>query len=287
MLESLRHESGGRWHISEFRELYSTEEQARAYDAIHGNEAYSDRMHGAEVAMLQRHKSDIVNCWSERVAVIDLGCGMAENTVIVLDEAVRQGKRPHYHPVDLNNFYLKAATERAQKIGAKVTPHSTDIHDIAGLAASARGDNALNFWLSVNFSNFPYLLGPIAAEMRHGDTAFFAVQLLKDANLALSAYRVPELVNFLFLALERAGVRKEDAEYFAEVNNATMESGFIVKKVPDELRRRGVAEGDRIVVMRSFKPTLERFEKMLSAHFRPEIKTDDDGDFAIALCHSK
>jgi len=281
----------GAWRLDDPKLSYLTDEQVNAYLGLENTPSYSGAMHDAERQLIEKHKIEIIGMWPESIALIDLGSGPAEKTVVKAAEGKRRGKRVAFHPVDVNKRMLEIAGANARREGLEVFPHNCLIEDferVIGEARKTAGAVYLNF--GATHTNFPVsFLDKLGSAMKKGDFLYVSTQLRKKGEEAalVATYSSPLLEDFALGVLRHAGFERGEVEWKPVFVKDTVEHSSIVKRVPPRLAALGMKPGDRIVTHNSRKQTLGEFKEMLSQRFEPTVWTNGDGSFAIAVCRKK
>jgi uncharacterized SAM-dependent methyltransferase len=242
-------------------------------------------MHDAETQLLEKHKSEIVSLWPAQTALLDLGCGAAEKSLLKLVEARAQGKRGVLHAVDVNGVMLSEARRNADAAGIEVRTHSELMENVASLAALARdGADAVYFNIGANYANFPVsFLDVIRSEMRPGDFLYLSAQLRgSDTAGIVAGYKTPGVRAIADGPLRLAGFRDGDFRRVVRLAGDTVETVAVAERVPRKLARIGVHAGDEFVTVRSRKPSLDELRSHLSA-FRAKVWTNAEKSYAIAV----
>lgn len=237
--------------------------------------------------------------------VVELGCGTAEKTRIVLDALCEAGTLGRFVPFDVSEGVLRAAAERING-----DYHEVDVHGVVGdfehhLGAIPDGGRRMIAFLGGTIGNFPPVersgfLGRIAALMHPGDAFLLGCDLVKDVGRLEAAYDDARGVTAEFNRNVLRVLNRELGADFA-VDSFEHVARFDRRQEWMEMLLRSTR--DQVVTVRelSLEVSFSSGEEMrteISAKFRPEgIRaelersglaveiwwTDSAGDFGVAL----
>ncbi|NYZ79690.1 L-histidine N(alpha)-methyltransferase [Candidatus Micrarchaeota archaeon] len=282
---------GGRWRLDDSKLWYLSEDQAKAYLKATEGEKYHTSFFSKEEVLLEKHKEEIVKSLPDDVAIIDLGCGTAEKSLIKVEEAIKQGKNARFHLVDVNPYFLTLAIRNSKEIGCIPVAHLDLIENFPIIFGKIREKNdAIYIHFGPNHVNFEAgFLKKIKKSMTKKDAIYISAHQMrneKNVDEIIAGYATKEVEEMNFKVLEMVGFDKKHLQYGVRLNNDTIECYFTVKSVPEYLEYLGIKPGHEIIVVTSRKPTLEEFEQLLSI-FDYKMWLNDERDFAIAVCKLK
>lgn len=265
---------------------YQSTEQAKAYLATDDSEDYKRGMHDAEHNLLNRNMGKIIALMEDQVSIIDLGCGNARMTIDIVKRAELKGRNIAFYLVDISHDILSTAVQNAQAAGiANVRGLEGDFEKLDELLVNVGTERQRFFNLGANFVNFDSdkILSIIRANMRDGDLVYFSAQLGNgNSDAIVKQYSAnPSAVGMTLGALAFVGVFPENVDYNARMNPATreIECFVTVKELSEDLRSVGVKVGSEIVVITSFKPTLEKFKEIANRYFEGEFLLNEEGTY--------
>ncbi|OVE78862.1 hypothetical protein BVY00_01690, partial [bacterium G20] len=119
---SLKKIDNGVWDFSDSVLLY-TPDAEKKYETIQQTDnAYYQEVTRPERDYLKKVASDIAESLPDKFEYIDLGPGTEHKEQFFFDELKKQNKDFIYKPVDINERFLRMATEYADKQGLPVAP---------------------------------------------------------------------------------------------------------------------------------------------------------------------
>lgn len=288
------------WYLNNSKLWYLDESGVEAYVRHTKTPLYKEKMQDAELNCYLGNFNKIAECiyrfeptiQFERppsAVFLDLGCGEALKTVEVVKRLLSPSRRVYFCPVDISELMLKKAAASAAAAGIDAYPIQGDfavdlrkVIDSIPITPNAQCRRFFN--LAANFVNFDRdsILATLREAMRSEDTVYFSAQL-SDSSIAYlcKQYIAEHAEKMCFSVLKHLGFKEQDLEYAVRFNHVSreVELYFEVKRVPEELKRIGILKGDLIVVVTSYKPKREDFEKVAQKYFKGEVISNEDGTY--------
>jgi SAM-dependent methyltransferase len=126
--------------------------------------------------------------------------------------------------------------------------------------------------------------------MRPNDLVYFSV-LLSDANQEeiVAQYKNQIVEEMTFTTAKLVGITPENAIYDAGLNPITkdIECAVTITRLTEEMQDNGVRLGDRVVVIKSHKPTLQKFKEIAGKYFEGQFLFDESGTFVAFFGRKK
>lgn len=151
-----------------------------------------------ERAIFQAHADEMVKAAADgpqRLAIIELGAGMATKTGILLAAAVRRQGEVTYEAVDVSSTALEEAKRNLEANIPGVTVHArvADYTEGLGALAAAPGTRRMVMYIGSSIGNFDPkgaldVLRSVRKELAVGDRLLLGVDMVKDLPTLLAAY---------------------------------------------------------------------------------------------------
>ena len=123
------------WNIADSKLWYLTPEQAQAYLDLEGSQEYKKAMFDTEIEMLKKHMHEIAEeiLNSEKINIIDIGCGDGKKAVPVID-VLNEKSSLRYCPIDISGYMVQKAIEKITKLNkGEVVKFQWNISDFDNL----------------------------------------------------------------------------------------------------------------------------------------------------------
>jgi uncharacterized SAM-dependent methyltransferase len=280
------------WSLEELSLWYLTEEQAKEYLRITEEGSYSQKYVSAEKDLIKNSKSEIVRKLSDSFNIVDLGCGDGSKALELILESAEQGKNTIYVPVDINQYMLDLAEEKAKGL-VRTVPINADLTKLSlpEITRDLHPNNLLLF-AGHTFGNFDtkYIANHLSANMQSNDYLLIGMQTRNmSIDAIITAYNSKPVEDWVFLTPKQAGFTKEDLSYKIMYDTETKRITFVftVLNVPIDLQDTRMSRGDEIRVLFSYKPTTVELRMDLEQHFDIKMYTNQQNSCALSLCKLK
>jgi len=254
-----------------------------------GRTAYSKTIHDEEFLLIKSIASQIIKGLPDSFSYIDLGPGSGEKSVLLLEACKYECKRIDYIPVDVSKFLPDKAVKTVRKAGFISKPKLATFEELPNdkeFLNSLRPERFVSFGLTyINYepSEIHKLLKKL---MGPRGQSFITVQLGDriDLEKTKKLYRIPANEKIFLAKLKLLDINKTDIKNFEITNEIKV--FVILKKVPNILGIKGIKKGDKILVWKTFRPTLENFVSIISRDFR-YVLYDKGLEFVTAVLKQK
>ena len=282
-IKSIKQLKKGVWDFSSSVMTYSPE-SAKIYAEL-GRTAYGETVHSEESLLIKSVTSQIIKSLPDSFSYIDLGPGSGEKSVLLLETCKSEGKQIDYIPVDVSKFLLDKAVETVRKMGFISRPKLATFEELPNdkeFLNSLRPERFVSLGLTyINYepSEIHKLLKKLIGPRGQ---SFITVQLGDriDLEKTKKLYRISANEKIFLAKLKLLDIDKADIKNFEITNEIKV--FVILKKAPNILEIKGIKKGDKILVWKTFRPTLKNFVSNISQDFR-YILYDKGLEFVAAV----
>ncbi|MBS3142477.1 L-histidine N(alpha)-methyltransferase [Candidatus Woesearchaeota archaeon] len=275
-------------------------EGARRWDALVRSKGYS--LGFTESEMLTKHAQDIINTFTSRFNVIDIGCGNGEKAQIILKGI--SGFRPKYAALDISPEMLGLAenniTKELKTLNAEF--HTVDFEEgnFANITQHLREKNYPNnlfLFLGNTVGNVPdksRILSNIRESMTVKDFLLIGIEMFDLSRIqdVLAHYHGNKVWrNIIFTTLEHCGLHQDDGafEVTFNKNKSQVEARFILKTAKElKYGERTIRfrKGEKILLMISYKSTPKNIQILLAetGFMIHRLFLNEREDYALILC---
>lgn len=252
------------------------------YQTIQREASYKDNVERGERKFLHQIAGDVAKQLSDNFVCVDLGPGTGEESALFLSEIQANGKQvKEYVGIDISEAMLLETQARMTIAGIDNTQLKQMSFEEGLSQVRSLPESKLITVLGLTLFNSGIQgLDVVTNHLRNQDKAFLDVQPREriDMENLKRTYTEPATLDFHNAKLELIGLKLgESADNLTVDDN--MEFSVQVTKLNPFLEERGVRVGDKIILARSYRPTLEEvinyFEK---DGFRVDV-FDDGGEF--------
>lgn len=290
------------WNIADSKLWYLTPEQAQAFLDLEKDKDYQRDIIEKEMILINENINTIMRMIdSNKINLIDLGCGDGKKAVIFLKKMKSKGSkdaRVRYCPVDISGYMVEKALTKINEADVeeivKFQWNISDFENIENIASILRyGDFRKNLILLLGntLGNFEIneLLYEIRSSMVDGDVLIIGNGLdNRNPRDILKAYDNTNLDNLLIKTVLQLGIPKENLRYGVRFANSRVEMYYTIlkdQKINFLNREVSFNKGDQILVAISYKYSPEDFRAFLKMYFsKSEISISKDKSYALAIC---
>ncbi|MCW6160092.1 MAG: L-histidine N(alpha)-methyltransferase [Candidatus Micrarchaeales archaeon] len=280
------------WHLARSDTWYQHPSQVNLYNAITSNHDYASDMCRAEERCFYDNKSDLRGLFPRRFYLVDLGPGDGKHTFKLMRAAGLTQRIGHYYPVDISEIELKKSSATASREGIpNVTAIKANfIEELSKVTDSVSLSRPALYNIGASFSNFDreFILALLSDGIPAGNYAYLSAQLLTgDAAKIEIQYAQEESTQIVIEVMKSFGFEKSDIVPEVEYNWPTREIwvSVVINRMPAEVAKlngefKNIEEGNRIVIMKSYKPKLFEFEQLAGRYFNGMVFTDKAATYA-------
>jgi uncharacterized SAM-dependent methyltransferase len=243
----------------------------------------------------------------KNLSIFDLGTGDGSKADFILSNL--QAFFPNlgftYYAIDFSHQILDMAMDKVKmdhpfvntiKINERIPEMENNNLLKKNMNSSA---NNLILCLGNLFSNLDYELFTqfFSRITRPSDLLVIGVEVRKnddsDIKRIVDKYSSSADKHFVMSAFEEIDIREPNLKHEVVFNKETNKIEVYIEmlSLPQNLIKRvgdiGFKEGDKILMVSSWKPTAEEFREQLSKNFSVEIITNKDKTLAVAFCRIK
>lgn len=282
-LESLVHISPHIWNYSDSLLLYISS-GVEKYESLQDTDTpYFELVTKPEKEYLQSIAKNIVNLLPKKFEYIDLGPGTEHKEQFFFAELKKQGKEFTYIPVDISEHYLKLAEIHATKQGISARPIQTSFEEVA----SVLGETSIPRFVSIGltFSNYEpqYILNLLKTIA--GTNGFVCINSQIRDRVDMSAIEKVYTEDAVTLAddkLKLLGLDPNKDVTPRKVDNKIQVWCSIINP-SEEIAKKGVIAGDKFLVFRSLRYTLEQLQKEIQKSSNEYYLFDTGASFIATL----
>ena len=253
-----------------------------------------------EIAILERHSSEITADWDEQVALIELGSGSSRKIRILFD--AWNGPLT-YMPIDISKHYLQIAAESIQKDypHLEVVPVCSDYTTHLDIPRWESFHRRVLFFPGSTVGNFEpddakRFLSYLASRNTGGDRMIIGVDLEKDARILNAAYNDAKGVTAAFNLNILRRINRElganfDLEHFEHRAFFNAQKHRVEMHLVSAIEQRVTishdtftfAAGETIHTENSYKYSMDSFNRLVSGTgFRiARTWTDEEELFSV------
>lgn len=255
-----------------------------------------------EAKIIKTYVKDIWGETSERVNLLDVGCGTGEKALLFLEKVKKKKKK--YVALDISRSMLELTKNNILK---KEPNLNTEFHNIdfeegnfANITESLREKNYSNNLLLFlgntlgNVSDKSRVLSNIRESMTLKDYLLIGIELfdVKRIQDILSHYKGNTLwKNNIMTALEYFGLTKKDGSITVKFNKdkSQVEARFVIKKsktIKYGSKSINLIKGNKILLMVSYKATPKTMQILLAetGFVIKRLFLNKREDYALFLC---
>lgn len=287
------------WNIADSKLWYLTPEQAQAYLDVEKSEEYKKEMIDKEIEVLKENMANITEevAKSEKVVIMDIGCGDGKKAIVPINFLREKRKRIVYCPIDISGYMVEKAKQNISKLDVdEVVEFKWNISDFENLENVTpllrKGDEGIfMLFLGSTLGNFEMheVLYEIRESMNFNDCLLIGVALNKlSPEELIKAYTSKYSDDFLGKVLEQIGFARDEMEFGARYKNSRVESFYTIKAekiIEFQDKKIQFNKGDQIIVSVSYKYDEKQFESAIKLYFgNYKIYLNSDKTWALVLC---
>lgn len=290
------------WNIADSKLWYLTPDQSQAFLDLEKDEDYKRDIVETEMNLINNNIDSIISMInSNKINLIDLGCGDGKKAVIFLKKLKKVGRgdtRVRYCPVDISAYMVEKALTNIREAEVEEIVNFqwniSDFENIENIASVLRfGEFKKNLILLLGntLGNFEIneLLYEIRSSMSGEDVLVIGNGLdTRNSDEILKSYNTSSLDNLLVRTVTQLGIPKENVRYGARFANSRVEMFYTIlseHKITFFDREVVFKEGDQILVAVSYKYSPEDFKAFMKMYFgTTEIFISEDNSYALAIC---
>lgn len=285
-LASLKPIGNGTWDYSDSLLIYlpGADEE---YEAIQEDEsAYNRLVTVPERAYLESIANDLVSGLPNEFDYIDLGPGTEHKEQFVFDAARTQGKTFTYIPVDISEKYLRMAGKYAEAQGIAAVPLRAAFEEVAQKLGSAERPRFISLGLTYGNYESAQILEVLKGIAGPNGTTFINAHLRERTDIeALREIYADVVPGLVAEKMRLLGVHGDSIAAYDTTDEIRV--WCQLAETPPALERRGVAPGNRFLVLQSLRPSLGDLQQALVAKFTNVRLFDTGGPFVgAALANS-
>lgn len=289
------------WNIADSKLWYLTPEQAQAYLDLEGSQEYKKAMFDTEIEMLKKHMHEIAEeiLNSEKINIIDIGCGDGKKAVPVID-VLNEKSSLRYCPIDISGYMVQKAIEKITKLNkGEVVQFKWNISDFDNL------ENVSLLLRDKEFrQNFFLFLGSTISNFEPHEVMYEIMEAM-DKNedyvlmgVALTTTKIEDIIksysnnlqnDFLSRVLTSIGFQKKDLELNVRYKNSRIEFLYTIKdnitlKLGDQ--ELIFIKGDQILVAVSHRYDEKELRRMMKLYFKEtKFFINKEKSWALVLGH--
>ncbi|MEI7718512.1 MAG: L-histidine N(alpha)-methyltransferase [archaeon] len=290
------------WNIADSKLWYLTPDQAQAFLDLEKDKEYQKDIIEKEMMLINENINTILEMMnSNKINLIDLGCGDGKKAVIFLKKLKTKGAKDtkvRYCPIDISGYMVEKALNKVAEAGVdeivKFQWNISDFENIENIASLLRtGEYKKNLMLLLGntLGNFEIneLLYEVRSAMGEGDVLVIGNGLdNRNAQEILKAYDSPHLDKLLIKTVTQLGIPHDKLKYGVRFANSRVEMYYTIMegcKISFLGREVPFDKGDQILVAVSYKYAADDFKAFLKMYFgKSEIFVSKDKSYALALC---
>lgn len=266
-----RAERPGVWDFSDSALIWSPDAEKFYKNLQEDDTQYKSIVTDVESDFLKKIAPSIIESLPRAFSFIDLGPGTEHKERFFLAEIKKQNKEMVYIPVDVNLAMLNIAVTFAKQHGFHVHPiHQTfeelpkDLMDISKSFKFAS--------LGLTFTNYDPTRGLDILKniIDYNGAAFITSQLRDriDIEVTRRTYASETVQRLLLPKLRLLGLGEDNIEDVEVTDDIFVY--HVLKNIPDNLRRVGMKEGDKVLALKSYRYTHEELKKIIEPNFNAQ-----------------
>lgn len=255
-----------------------------------------------ETELIKKVSKEILKDTTEKINLIDLGCGTGEKGMLFLEKLKRYKKK--YVALDISEQMLNLAKTNLSKKFSHLNSefHKLDFEggNFAYITENLREKNYLKSLILFlgntlgNVSDKSRVLSNIRESMTLKDNLLIGLELFDPKRIGniLKHYRGNKLwQDNIFTVLNYFGLKQEDG--FFEVNfnkeKSQVEARFVMKKSKEVIsgsKKMKLKEGTKILLMISYKAAPKNMQILLAetGFIIQRVFLNENEDYALFLC---
>ena len=256
-----------------------------------GKTAYGGTVHDEESLFIKSIASQIIKDLPHSFSYVDLGPGSGEKSILLLEACKNEGKQINYIPVDVSKFLLDKAVEATRKTGFISKPKLATFEELLNDKKFLNSLGPEKFIsLGLTYINYePTEIHQLLKKlMGSRGQSFITVQLRDRINLKeVKKLYFPSTAarrKIILSKLKLLDINKADIKNFEVTDDIKIFA--ILKRVPNILKSKGIKGGDKILVWKTFRPTLKNFISNISQDFQYTLY-DKRFEFVAAVLKQK
>jgi len=255
-----------------------------------------------EAKIIKGYVNEILNETSEKVNILDIGCGNGEKALLFLENI--KSKRKKYVALDISKTMLELAKKKILKkepeLNAEFYNIDFEAGNFANITDNLREKNYSNNLLLFlgntlgNVSDKSRVLSNIRESMTLKDYLLIGIELfdVKRIQEILRHYEGNNLwKDNIMTALEYFGLNKEDGSIIVKFNKDKnqVEARFVIKRsktLKYRSKRINLVKGNKILLMISYKATPKSMQILLAkiGFIIKRLFLNKREDYALFLC---
>jgi len=286
------------WNLADSKLWYITPNQAQAFLDLEQSKDYQKDVIQKEIDLIEKNIDEITSEIKDKPTnIIDLGCGDGKKAVIFLSY-LKDNNKIRYCTIDISSYMVEKAIEKMSKTNIKEIiklqwniSDFENLENVTPLLRSGEYKDNLILLLGNTLGNFEIheLLYEIRSAMKDGDILLIGNGLdNRHPEDIITAYKNPQIDNWLVKILTQIGLKKEDLSYGVRFRNSRIEEYYSINKdIEINFLSRTVRfnKGDQIITAVSYKYDKDDFMTYLKMYFsHVRLFVSKDNSYALALC---
>ncbi|MCX5783844.1 MAG: L-histidine N(alpha)-methyltransferase, partial [Elusimicrobia bacterium] len=238
-IKYLEKESGtNKFYLTQPHLLYLSDEQSDDYLKLMANSKYHGKFHAPTLSIVEDNIDSIARHTKNQVSLIDLGPGFPDKSLPIIKYLKSKNIATRYYPVDVNEKFLKIASNEMNKYADEVIPIHKLFKDCKNNIPPDIYDNQdILVMLGLTFMNFNSLsiiniLKEIAKQKGRIIIAAELITTEGEIKDILSSYEVKEAEKFAFGPLANLCFKQDEVSYNVSYLNSRVELSFLINKDP-------------------------------------------------------
>lgn len=215
--------------------LYLVDDQAELYLETIATTPFERQLYRPLVALLQEYAGDLIDLPAgTQVDFIDLGPGLPDKSLPLIDYVDAHYPGFRYVPVDISSHFLEITTGFFRYRQFPVLPQRVLFEELSSYLRDHPNfaePRCRIVNIGLTFNNFePAKIARILSDVSHPNgIAIIATESIDRVSeqAVVNPYCSKDADTFNFRILELLGFERQDFQYYAEFKNARVEMGFI------------------------------------------------------------
>ena len=282
------------WKLTVSDTWYQHPSQIDCYNHLTSNPSYALRMHGAEEKCFSENKMGLQKLLPKRFSLVDLGPGDGTHTFTLMKAADLIQRISYYYPTDISDEELRNAVSTAGDNHVPVVVpikrnFMTELDNVVARVSQNRNEPSL-YNLGATLVNFDrdVMLTLLRDSVQAQDFIYVSAQLVgRNAAEIEVQYCQDGTTRVVAEVMKSLGFEGSDFILQVEYDYPTKEIWIsaTLSRIPGSVRANGkglskLHEGDKVVVLRSYKPRLLEFEELVGKYFDGMVFTDKEETYA-------
>ena len=265
-IRSIKRRPDGIWDYSSSSLLYTTG-GSDSYEAIQKDDSagsYKNIVTTTETKLIELIAPKIVKSLPDTFNYIDFGPGTEHKEKYFFDAIKENGKKALYVPVDISKHMLDAANQYAIQQGFQTHPIHQTFEDVVS-EIDAINDEYRFVSLGLTFANYePEKILDILRQVITGNGSVFITAHLRDRIDIESLRKMYEetVQDIIANKIKLLGLDSEVDVHEITVTDA-VELYCTVKNTNEIVKDLGMSVGDKILLFRSYRYTLDELKNIL------------------------